>query len=196
MKTRSTSIREKLTFQFFCIFILTALVVSHTAGSAMAKSSIDLSKEEGTIAEQKSRAEGKVGILNTAYKNKQISRHKYTEGINLYNEAKAAYDRWITELQSKIRSGGKLNVLEYDADIGKAVQKADLFNNQVDEWLHLKPKGIIPVGGPDYVAALVSALADAALKIFERSKEADHQEREDLIKELDHLKWKPFDQVL
>ena len=171
------------------VCVLTGIFVY---GAALAKTPADVSKGIELVSKQKSIGEGLASLLEDSYRDKEINSKDYKKGKRLYIDAKGAFDGWLDRLQFQLEAGRSIESSEeYKASLQDAVTKAVKFTVYVDKLIFGEPRG--PVAG--VIVGLLEPLTNVGLEIWKEWKAANKHERERLIKKLESLKWKPFDQV-
>jgi len=180
-------------FRSGIMFLLSVLLALTPVGSAWAQLFEQLSKDLGTIYQQKSRAEEFARLLKKAYENKKISDNSLQQGERLYIDAKAAFDGWITKLQFDLKAGRESKSAQEEKILQAAVEKSERFTAYVDQLLFGESRGAAAVAA--IVTTVVTALTTAGLNIWGECRKANQEERERLVKELEKLKWQPFGQI-
>jgi hypothetical protein len=170
------------------VVMLSFIVAFGPGGSAWGQPSVEQSREIETFAQQKSRAEDFARPLKKRYEKKKISQQSLQKGEALYIDAKAAFNGYITQFQFDIRAGRQPS----QKNLQVAVEKSEKFIAYADEQVYGASRGPAVVA---LVGALVSALTKAGIDFWKEKRKATQQEREGLAKELEKLKWQPFDQI-
>ena len=148
----------------------------------------------GYLAGQKSNAVSLAQALKQAYEKKEITEKDLKECKMRYDRAKASIDGWISKVQFEQTTGkpGKFDKkkrLVVD-DVGKHVQEFERCANEAvyGEWRAAK----IP---HDTVISAITAITVAATNVWEVYNKQSSVKREAFIKELEKLRWLPFDEV-
>jgi hypothetical protein len=168
--------------------MLSLIVAFGPGGSAWGQPSSEWSREIETFAQQKNKAEDSARQLKKGYVKKKLSEQSLQKGEILYNDAKAAFNGYITQYQFDIRAGRQPS----QKNLQVAVEKSEKFNAYADEQVYGASRGPAVVA---VIASLVTALTKAGLNIWGEYRRATKQEREALSQELDKLKWQPFEQI-
>jgi hypothetical protein len=167
-------------------------MVIYPSSLSLAQQSDDLGSGIKIINEQKSTAESKVRRLKEFYSNKEISKEDYLRGEDLYEEAKGAFDGEIAQLQSDLRRGISPSP-ENNTSLKNAVTKSVYFKNYVDEKIYGKPMAGAAVA--TVIIGLAGVIAKGIVGIWQGYQNADAQQRNELIQDLDKAKWQPFDKI-
>jgi len=170
------------------VVMLSLIVALAPCGSVWGQTSSEWSKEIEIFAQQKNKAEDSARLLKKSYEEKKISEQSLEKGEILYNDAKAAFNGYITQYQFDIRAGRQPS----QTNLQVAVEKSEKFNAYADEQVYGASRSPAVVA---VIASLVTALTKAGLNFWGEYRKAAQQEREVLAQELDKLKWQPFDQI-
>jgi hypothetical protein len=175
-------------FRFGVAVLVSFLLAFGSGGSAGGQLSGECSREIEIFAQQKSRAEDFARQLKKRYERKKLSEPSLLKGEALYNEARAAFNGYLTQFQFDLRTGREPSQKNLQA----AVEKSEKFTAYADEQVYGASRGPALVV---VIANLVAALTQAALNYWENYRKQAQLERDLLAQELDKLKWQPFDQI-
>ena len=151
-----------------------------------------LSDAVGVLESERSAAESYAEILATVGR-KDVE--VYVHGIQLYADAKAAFDGLIAQLRIDLIDGrDPAQSPRFAAALRGAAEKRIAFTNYVSDRVVGHIEGARP-GLPDVVKAvpdLVKAITDAGLAIWGAFRDANKEHRDAILNEIDHLRWRAF----
>lgn len=100
----------------------------------------------------------------------------------------AAFDGWIVQIQVGLRAGNDIEKSDqYQESLDEAAEKTQIFINYVEMLTTSRSKSI--------VSLVLPALIEGVTNIVEGYRETEKERREEIIKDLDQLKWKSFDEI-
>ena len=150
----------------------------------------DASNAIGTISEKKSLCEGRARQIKNYYSK---DAEQYKEANKLYIDAKAAFDGWIEQFKFDLTVNTNITTSDrYKESLNKASEKGDIFLKYVDSLTSEKTKSIAAIAT---VTSILPSLTDAGIKIWENYRKAKEEQRKEIKKDLDNLKWKAFDEI-
>ncbi len=202
MTTASAVLRHELgltsakSVRTLLVALCAALIVALTAAPVGAEEKTNSEGQLfGQLAREQSLSESYVGLLNQFGKE---DVNVYARGIQLYAVAKADFDGLIEQLKNDLISGRKLNQSEqYKAALLTAVEHRIAFTTHIDKEILAKDAG--KRGGIAAVLTTVAALLPALTKVGEAIWNAYHKakkdQRQQILDQLDGLKWKPFHEI-
>ncbi len=125
-------------------------------------------------------------------------RDAYYEGVRLYAVAKAEFDGLIEQIKYDLTSGRDLDQSEaYKAALRTAVERRIAFTTYIDQRFpgsdNEKQGGI--AAALTTAGDLLAALTEVGEAIWNAYREAKKEDREELLHQLDDLKWKPFHMI-
>lgn len=191
---RESSTKLRVKFMSGLTVILILLVALGPSSTAWAKLPKSLSSDIAKIAQQKSRGEDFAKRLKEANAEKEIKKEPFEKGKNLYIEAKAAFDGLITKLIMDLKAGGKAEPSnEEKALLQEAIAKSEEFTNYVDKLLYGESRGAVEVAL--IIKGIFDALFPVVSKTWKEYREASKQQKEEIIKELNDLRWQDFAKI-
>ena len=172
-----------------CAFIIVTLTVGPLGADEKTASDGQLF---GQLAREQSLSESYVGLLNAFGKKDD---NTYVKGIELYAVAKADFDGLIEQLKNDLIAGRKLDQSEaYKTVLRAAVEHRVAFTTHIAENVITgnkgKRSGITAV--LTTVASLLPALTELGVAIWNAYRGAKKEQRQQILDQLDALKWKPF----
>ena len=189
MKSRWRLInRQPGKFLSGAVVLLSFMVAIGPGGLAWGQLSEEASREIETFAQQKNRAENFARLLKKSYEKKKISEESLQKGEALYNDAKVAFNGYLTRFQFDVRAGRQPS----QKNLQVAVEKSEKFTAYADEQVYGGSRGPVVVA---VIASLVTALSKAGIAYWGEYRKATQQQRDVLAKELEKLEWQPFDQI-
>jgi hypothetical protein len=118
----------------------------------------------------------------------------YVRGIKLYADAKAEFDGLIAELRIDLLSGqDPAKSTKFNDALKEAAEKRVAFTSFVSAQVDKLP-GARP-GLPDVIEVvpdLIKAITDSGLSIWNAFRQAQKQNRDAILSELEHLEWRSF----
>lgn len=171
-----------------------AILQLTTCYSVPAKESSKYSESIRILAREQSLAEGYANLLKEYGKK---TPEKYARGIELYVKAKAEYDGLIEQMRYHLTKGQPLDEKgEYGQIIKNAADQRIAFTNFVSDEIIGKEQGRrFPVPVFTTVKELASVLVDVGKAIWEEYHKAVTQEKQEILTQLNSLKWKSFDKI-
>ena len=116
---------------------------------------------------------------------------QYEGAYSKYIPAKAAVNSWIDQLLMDLTTGKDITESkQYDASVREASEKAESFItycSKVYDQFQPQTLGAVSLGLAD--------LTKAGLEIWEAFRKASREQIEEVKKELEERKWKPFDKT-
>ncbi len=184
----STNLKWRIIF--LTLFLLTILFCSSYAQ--------DTTTENDTfqvLGEEQSFAEDYVGILKEYGKE---NFNKYARGIELYAEARNKFNGLIELMKHKLSEGDSFeNSPDFDNTLKTAVDKRVSFTNYLSKEIIGDSEGTR--GGPmaiiGDVAKLIDSLKGVGLAIWQEYRSVNDTRREELLDQLESLKWKSFHEI-
>jgi len=145
------------------------------------------------LKKEQSQAESYMALLNTMGKeNTQL----YGQGIMLYADAKAEFDGLIEKMQSDLKSGKEPAASsEFDALLKTAVDRRVAFTSFISKQVVGKTSEGIKFPWLATAGELLPELVDAAKYIWEEYRNSKQSRRQEILDELEGLKWKPFHEI-
>lgn len=138
------------------------------------------------IAEARSKCEQWGSIVKKDF-SRDSKEHQKTNA--LYINAKAAFDGWIDRLKFDLTADADItNSDTYKKALEEASEKSNAFVKYVTE-LHQSTKT------KSFIAEVLPSLSDAGIKVWQEYRKAKEEQRKEIKKELDNLKWKEFDEL-
>jgi hypothetical protein len=157
-----------------------------TTCTAVSSSDTAISQNVATIAQLRSEGEQWAHRLRTDY---QKGTPQYEGAYTKYIAAKAAFDTWIDRLAADITLGANpTSSADYQTALAAAAAKGD-------EFVRFSKGTYEHSLGPTIVVSWLGPLTDAAIKIWDKHNAASTSAKAEVVKTLQALKWKPFDQT-
>ena len=170
------------------VLVLSFLVAFGPVGSALGQPSGPGLGDIEIFAQQKDRAETFTRLLKKSYEKKKLSEPSLQKGESLYNEAKAAFNGYLTQYQFELKAGRQPS----QKSLSEAVKKSEKFTAYADEQVYGVSRGPVAVG---MLTTLIAALTKAGVDFYKEYRKVNQEQREILIQELEKLKWQAFDQI-
>ncbi len=147
------------------------------------------------IIDEKTEAEGCVKILKLY----PINTEEHKKGRELYIEAQAAFNGWIDQFIFDLRYSKDLKESEeYKTTLENAAEKSVQFMNYVKDLdplrIEIERRGL-SFQAPSGIAEFVIKLLNLGLEIRENYKKSYEEKKGKIIKDLENLKWKNFDEI-
>jgi hypothetical protein len=120
-----------------------------------------------------------------------VNDKQYTRARVLYLNAEGAIDGWVKALRTEIimaRDSARPDQT-YTESLNAAAGQAQQFITYAQGLLS---KGSL---GSSIIADFLKVLADSAIKVWENYRSANREQKEAILKEIDDLKWQPFDAI-
>jgi hypothetical protein len=143
------------------------------------------------LERERSAAEQYAVILDSHGK---ADTNRYVQGITRYAEAKADFDGLIEALKTDlVQHRDPTASPRFGEALRLAAERRIAFTNFVDEVIGNKEGArswiydVVRV-----VPDLVKALTDAGISIWREFRDVGKARRDQILDQLDHLKWKPF----
>lgn len=144
----------------------------------------EFSEAIGVIAKERTRAEHWGSTLKRNYAK---DTKEYKKGEALYVEAQAAFDGWIEQIKFDLRAGNDIEKSDqYKKSLKEAAEKSQIFINYVE---------VLTTKGGELIPLVLNALINAGREIYDEYRREKERRREEIIKNLDQLKWKSFDEI-
>jgi hypothetical protein len=183
------NIRSILPFMLVLYFILCFMVCNFAIGQPPK----DLSEAVNAIETQRLKAEQWASILKRD--EKTITPTAYMRAVSLYIEASAAFNGLIEEMKTDLIAGlGS----EKDPKYKNLIESVSLRSAQFTEYVEglyvpERERTSLPIiAGSIQIAIDVTKFV---IEIGQRSKDRKEKHRNEIIKKLNSLKWKPFDEI-
>jgi hypothetical protein len=123
----------------------------------------------------------------------------YERGVGLYMDSEMRFNGLIEELKVDLIAGEDLaRSAKFGAELQELAETRVAFTTFVKQERRDKLKGA-RADLPDVaktVTELVKAATDTILSIWKAYHENDEKRREELLNELEHLKWQPFSELI
>ena len=146
-----------------------------------------------TAAQMKTRAEQSAADLKKAYGEKKVSEEDYTKVRSLYVDAQGAIDGWVTALQTEVEQGRDPRKSDkYSQSLQEAAGQAEIF---IANARSLLVKSGVRTGGTSIIGDLLKVLGDLGVQVWKEYQSEKQKQKEALVKRLESLKWKPFDDI-
>ncbi|WP_089725133.1 hypothetical protein [Candidatus Thiosymbion oneisti] len=175
--------------------VLVLIVFMSVPWRSGAETDLEASKAFGVLAREQSLAEGYVTMLNDFGRQDAGS---YAEGIRLYASAKAEFDGLIARMSHDIIRRRPFDGSEqFQAVLERAVERRLDFTRHVDAILDARGTSDTR-SVKDYIrlpAELIAAIKDAAGAIWDKYWEIRDTRRQEILDQLEALKWKPFHEL-
>ncbi len=149
-------------------------------------------KAVGLFAAEKVRAENDVAVLQLL---QEKDMPAFIRGIRLYGSARAAFENLLTALQKRVTSGDDISGDKTLHDqLSTAVEQRVELSQHINDSIakHYGDEGLKGVGGIAVASELASKLLSAAVEIWQAYQEYNIDQRDQLLKQLDVLKWDSF----
>jgi len=142
-------------------------------------------ERERSAAEQYAVALDRFGKADTA---------RYVQGIGRYADAKAEFDGLIEALKTEIvQRRDPTGSPRFGESLERAAEKRVAFTSFVDEVVgHKEGAKTWIYDVVRVVPDLVTALTGAGISIWREFRDASRARRDQILDQLDHLKWKDF----
>jgi hypothetical protein len=168
----------------FASSVLLLLATSCATVSSSDRAAI--SQSVAKIAELRSEAEQWAHRLKT---DNPKGTPQYEAAYTRYIAAKAAFDTWIDRLAADLTLGANpASSAEYQTALADAASKGD-------EFVKFSKGTYEHSLNPALVVSWIGPLTDAAIKIWEKHNAMSASAKAEIVKTLQALKWKPFDQT-
>lgn len=157
----------------------------------------EISQGIGIIAEQKSMVESWARFFGDTFKAKSDVRVK---GVGLYTSARAAVDKWITQMKSDLITGNENQKLNKQ-NLEEAALKCNAFTKYASEQIQKRSSSSgnkYTSTGPELplkIIDFVPQFSDAIIKIWKEYKESDMTKKKMMIQLLDSLKLENFNDI-
>ncbi len=136
------------------------------------------------MEKERIKAEENVKILKATW---PVDSPEYKQGREYYIQAEAEFNGYIEELKAKLTVG---QVSDIRPKITEAVKKSDTFIQFVQS-----PGIAQPAIDPEAYTLVVDILINAGKAIWEKYQGVEKDKREAILKQLDNMKWKSFDEI-
>lgn len=180
-----------LAFVFLFLYPIALGSGGSHAGEAGAETKKDVFQ---VLGREQSLAETYVSFLNQYGKE---DFNKYGKGIKLYAEAKGEFDGLIESMKNKLIHGGSFeNAPEFDATLKTAVDKRVYFTSFIEKEIMSGKegtKGFLSAVGD--AKELISLIMEAAKTFWQEYQKIKEDRRQELIGQLNALKWKNFHEI-
>lgn len=172
----------------FYWFKLTVLVLSFILFGCPRPVPPDISDGIQKIAEARSKCEQWGSKVKKDF-GKDTKEYQKTN--ELYINAKAAFDGWIVRLQFDLTADADLNNSNgYKKALEEASEKSNAFVRYATELYQPSTTKSLP-----FIVGVLPSLSDAGIKVWQEYRKAKEEERKEIKKDLDNLKWKAFDEI-
>jgi hypothetical protein len=153
----------------------------------------DLSEVVNAIETQRSKAEQWESILKRL--EKTITPTAYMRAVSLYIEASAAFNGLIEKMKTDLIAGlGSAKDPKYKNLIENVSLRSAQFTEYVEGLYESEgERSLLPI-----VISSIQLAIDVTKFVFEilqQSKDREEEHRNEIIKILNSLKWKPFDEI-
>lgn len=116
---------------------------------------------------------------------------EYQKTNALYIDAKAAFDGWIDRLQFDLTADMDLNNSDsYKKALEEASEKGNAFVRYATELYQPSTTKSLP-----FIVEVLPSLSDAGIRVWQEYRKAKEEQRKEIKKILDNLKWKAFDEI-
>ncbi len=178
-------------------FMVIIETVSFCIGPAMAQAESDFSKAIQLLANEQSLAESYAFILHEFGK-EDLSN--YATGIRLYADAKAKFDGLIEQLKYDVRSSqSPAASTTLDIKLNQAAKHWVAFTDFVtEEIIRDDPgkKNPVIIAGIAAAPDLIKALSEVGKTIWQEYRDADQQQKQEILDQLESMKWKGFSEIV
>jgi hypothetical protein len=192
-RTRRTVASSLLTWKNIAVLVVGVAIVSIVIGAILGSSrglsesqKQALSAAAADITKVRAEAEQWAHRIKNDYQKSSI---EYQTAYGKYIPAKAATDAWLDRFAVDLAAHRDISgSSEYKASLNEAADKGEEFISYVSGLYSnsLREKAV-----PD----LLTPMTDVALKVWKEFRNASKEAIEDVNKQLQLLKWKPFDQA-
>jgi hypothetical protein len=191
----STSPRIAATAACFVALLLAVTSLCGPARAAGFPEAVGLMKREQILGE------ANAGLLKTFAK---YDTGTFARGIQLYALAQAHFNALIETLKAELIAGEALEDSQgFAVDLQRAANRRVDFTDFVEQKVLSRTeqgtKSLAAVlGGADFIqsaADLITALNEAGLDIWRAYRAAEDEQRQQILDQLDSLKWRPFGEV-
>jgi hypothetical protein len=116
---------------------------------------------------------------------------EYQKTNELYINAKAAFDGWIVRLQFDLTADTDINNSNsYKKALEEASEKSNAFVRYATELYQPSTTKSL-----SFIVGVLPSLSDAGIKVWQEYRKAKEEQRKEIKKDLDNLKWKAFDEI-
>jgi hypothetical protein len=150
-----------------------------------------ISPAVGIISNQRTQAEQAVQKLKRDYSTGNITTSQYEEGRKYYNQAQAAFNAWIDEIDAALVDRSPIDSDNRKEALSAAVNSSETFVKYVNSGY---PEEILTPYSFDL--GKLEPFLDAAKKIWDAYWNENSVQRQEMRKIITGMKWKNFDDIL
>ncbi|MDJ0784761.1 MAG: hypothetical protein QNJ22_22545 [Desulfosarcinaceae bacterium] len=188
----------KLTFyrQIGIVAISLMCITAAHAGDKVVTGTKNFAEAIGFMAEERSLAESYASILNEFGKE---DVRNYAKGIRLYAEARAKFEGLIEQLEYEIKNNQSPGTsTTFDTKLNQAAKQRVAFTDFVNKKIirddPVKKNPLI-IAGIAAAPELIEALKEVGKTIWQEYREADQQEQQEILDQLESMKWRDFSEI-
>ncbi len=164
--------------------LILVIIIFAVSCSPTAKNVEINSEAFAAMERERTKAEEYVKILKQTY---PVDSPEYKQGREYYIQAEAEFNGYIEELKAKLAVG---QVTDLRPKVNEAVKKSEIFVQYVQS-----PGITQPAVKIEIITVIVDVLIDAGTKIWDQYQGVEKDQREAILKQLDGMKWKSFDEI-
>jgi len=175
--------------------LVCTLVIMGSGSSALA---VGLSYSEAInhLKKEQSQAETYAVVMNVMKPVGTTDLNKYARGILLYGDAKAEFDGLIEQMKAELMSGNAPETSpKFEQVLHNAVDRSVAFKTYVANEFVGTDEGKKGLGKVLLGKDLLPLLIDTAKGIWTEYREASKERKQEILAQLDALKWKPFHEL-